>query len=196
MINNIYAKYTALKQDELLAKIRLSVSEKRFKHVLAVQKTAALLAKRFGGSIEKASIAGIVHDYAKEHSNDEMIRIIYENNLDKGMIVFGNNIWHGVVGAILIERELGVTDSEILQAVTLHTTGSSNMSLLDKILYVADYIEPNRNFSGVNEARKFAEVNLDEAVKYKTKQTLLKLLENEVKIYPKTIDTYNRYVAN
>ncbi|MDR1521870.1 MAG: bis(5'-nucleosyl)-tetraphosphatase (symmetrical) YqeK [Streptococcaceae bacterium] len=195
MGNDIYVKYTAFKQDELLKKIRMSISEKRFKHSLAVQKTAVLLAKRFDCNLEKASIAGLVHDYAKERSDEEMIRIIYENNLDETIIAFGNNIWHGVAGAILIKKELGIIDAKILQAVTVHTTGSSNMSLLDKIIYVADFIEPNRNFPGVSKARKLAKVNLDKVVKYEIKRTLLRLLENEAKIYPKTMDTYNKYVA-
>ncbi|MDR0614997.1 MAG: bis(5'-nucleosyl)-tetraphosphatase (symmetrical) YqeK [Lactobacillales bacterium] len=196
MASDIYTKYTAFKQDDLLAKIRASVSEKRFNHVLAVQKTAVILAKRFDGDVEKASIAGLIHDYAKERSDEELLRVVYENNLDKEIIGFGNNIWHGVAGTILIEEELGVVDTEILQAVSVHTTGSNNMSLLDKILYVADFIEPNRRFPGVEKARELAEVDLDKTVKYETKHTLLRLVEKEIKVYPKTIDTYNKYVAS
>ncbi|MDR0691172.1 MAG: bis(5'-nucleosyl)-tetraphosphatase (symmetrical) YqeK [Streptococcaceae bacterium] len=196
MISDIYTKYTAFEQEELLEKIRISTSEKRFKHVLAVQETAIILAKRFGGDVGKASIAGLVHDYVKERLDEELLRVVYENNLDKEIIAFGNNIWHGVAGTILIEEELGVVDAEILQAVSVHTTGSDNMALLDKILYVADFIEPNRNFPGVEKARELVKVNLDKTVKYKTKHTLLRLVENEAKIYPKTINTYNKYVAN
>lgn len=195
MTSDIYTKYTAFERDKLLEKIRISISEKRFKHVLSVQETAIILAKRFGGDVGKASIAGLVHDYAKKRSDEELLQVIYENNLDKEIVAFGNNIWHGVAGTILIEEELGVVDAEILQAVSVHTTGSDNMSLLDKILYVADFIEPNRSFPGVEKARKLAKVDLDKTVKYKTKHTLLRLLENEAKVYPKTIDTYNKYVA-
>jgi predicted HD superfamily hydrolase involved in NAD metabolism len=192
---NEYEKYTALSRDELLSKVEESMSEKRFSHVLGTQETAIQLAKRFGADVEKVSIAGLVHDYAKERSNEEMIRVIVENHLDEDIISFGNQIWHGIAGVVLIEKELGVRDSEILQAVSVHTTGSSNMSLIDKIIYVADYIEPNRHFEGINEVRRLAEVDLDEVVKYETEHTLLCLLKEKRAIYPKTIETFNRYVA-
>lgn len=192
---NEYEKYTAFSRDELLLKLKESMSKKRFYHVLGTQETAIQLAKRFGADVEKSSIAGLVHDYAKERSNEEMIQVIVENHLDEDIIPFGNQIWHGVAGVILIEKELGVTDGEILHAISVHTTGSLNMSLMDKIIYVADHIEPHRHFEGVNEVRQMAEVNLDKVVKYETKHTLLRLIKENRAIYPKTIDTFNRYVV-
>ncbi|HBC4834740.1 TPA: bis(5'-nucleosyl)-tetraphosphatase (symmetrical) YqeK, partial [Enterococcus faecalis] len=87
-------------------------------------------------------------------------------------------------------------DEEILQAIRVHTTGAAKMSLLDKIIYVADYIEPGRDFPGVKEAREIALVDLDAAVAYETKHTLLHLIEQEHKIYPKTLETYNQWVVN
>ncbi|MDR3156655.1 MAG: bis(5'-nucleosyl)-tetraphosphatase (symmetrical) YqeK [Lactobacillales bacterium] len=192
---NEYEKYTAFSRDELLSKVEESMSEKRFSHVLGTQETAIQLAKRFGADVEKASIAGLVHDYAKERPNEEMIRVIVENHLGEDIIPFGNQIWHGIAGIVLIEKELGIRDSEILQAVYVHTTGSSNMSLIDKIIYVADYIEPHRHFEDVSEVRRLAEVDLDEVVKYETEHTLLRLIKEKRAIYPKTIETFNRYVV-
>jgi len=100
------------------------------------------------------------------------------------------------VGADFVQRELSIDDEEILQAIRLHTTGAADMGLLDKIIYVADYIEPGRNFPGVEEAREIALVDLDKAVAYETKHTLLHLINQEAVIYPKTIETYNHWVAN
>ena len=108
----------------------------------------------------------------------------------------GNEIWHGLVGADIVQRELAIDDEEILQAIRVHTTGAAKMSLLDKIIYVADYIEPGRDFPGVKEAREIALVDLDAAVAYETKHTLLHLIEQEHKIYPKTLETYNQWVVN
>ena len=88
-----------------------------------------------------------------------------------------------------------ITDEEILTAIRLHTTGAAEMNLLDKIIYVADYIEPGRNFPGVEDARVIAFSDLDQAVAFETKHTLAHLIESETPVYPKTIETYNRWVA-
>lgn len=121
--------------------------------------------------------------------------MIKRDGYDTALLDYGNAIWHGVVGASFVERELGITDEEILHAIRVHTTGAAKMSLLDKIIYVADYIEPGRVFPGVKEARELALIDLDEAVAFETKHTLAHLIEQEQQIYPKTIETYNRWVA-
>lgn len=92
-------------------------------------------------------------------------------------------------------RELNISDEEILNAIRLHTTGAAEMTLLDKIIYVADYIEPGRSFPGVEDARVIALRDLDQAVAFETKHTLAHLIEAENPVYPKTIETYNRWVA-
>ncbi|MHC5267959.1 bis(5'-nucleosyl)-tetraphosphatase (symmetrical) YqeK [Enterococcus sp. LJL98] len=180
---------------QLMQKVQMQMSEVRFKHVLGVEQTAVALAEKYGCSVKKASIAALVHDYAKERSDDEFRSLIEEKNFDPALLQWGNAIWHGIIGAYLVEHELGIQDEEILQAVRVHTTGAKEMSVLDKILYVADYIEPGRTFPGVAKARTLAEVDLDQAVAYETQQTLLYLIERKYPIYPKTIETYNRWVT-
>lgn len=188
-------KYTLLKREELMQKVQMHMSERRFQHVLGVEETSIALAARYGASEEKASIAALTHDYAKERPDDEFELIIKRDGYDLELLQYGNAIWHGLVGASMVQRELGIDDEEILQAIRLHTTGAAKMSLLDKIIFVADYIEPGRTFPGVKEAREIALVDLDGAVAYETKQTLLHLIEQEQKIYPKTIETYNYWVS-
>ncbi|WP_373135110.1 bis(5'-nucleosyl)-tetraphosphatase (symmetrical) YqeK [Enterococcus durans] len=192
---NYSEEYTGYSREILMQKIQMRMSERRFKHVLGVEEMAIALAEKYGCSPEKASIAALTHDYAKERPDDEFILVIKRDGYDTALLDYGNAIWHGVVGASFVKRELGITDEEILHAIRVHTTGAAKMSLLDKIIYVADYIEPGRVFPGVKEARELALIDLDEAVAFETKHTLAHLIEQEQQIYPKTIETYNRWVA-
>lgn len=190
-------KYTAMDREALMQAVQMRMSERRFKHVLGVEETAVALAERFGESPEKASIAALTHDYAKERSDEEFQLAIeqgdYENKTE--LLKYDNAIWHGLVGADFVARELEIADEEILNAIRLHTTGAAEMTLLDKIIYVADYIEPGRIFPGVEDARVIAFSDLDQAVAFETKHTLAHLVEAENPVYPKTIETYNRWVA-
>lgn len=190
-------RYTAMDREALMQAVQMRMSERRFKHVLGVEETAIALAEQFGESPEKASIAALTHDYAKERSDEEFQLAIergkYENKTE--LLKYGNAIWHGLVGAEFVTRELNISDEEILNAIRLHTTGAAEMTLLDKIIYVADYIEPGRSFPGVEDARVIALRDLDQAVAFETKHTLAHLIEAENPVYPKTIETYNRWVA-
>ncbi|HFJ8968264.1 TPA: bis(5'-nucleosyl)-tetraphosphatase (symmetrical) YqeK [Enterococcus faecium] len=188
-------EYTAYSRENLMQKIQMRMSEQRFKHVLGVEETTVALAKKYGASPEKASIAALTHDYAKERPDEEFKMVIVRDGFDPELLNYNNAIWHGLVGASFVERELGITDAEILHAIRVHTTGAAKMSLLDKIIYVADYIEPGRDFPGVQDARAIAWADLDEAVAFETKHTLAHLLAQEQQIYPKTIETYNYWVA-
>lgn len=188
-------EYTAYSRENLMQKIQMRMSEQRFKHVLGVEETAVALAKKYGAPPEKASIAALTHDYAKERPDEEFKMVIVRDGFDPELLNYNNAIWHGLVGASFVERELGITDAEILHAIRVHTTGAAKMSLLDKIIYVADYIEPGRDFPGVQDARAIAWADLDEAVAFETKHTLAHLLAQEQQIYPKTIETYNYWVA-
>ena len=187
--------YILMTREELLLKVRLQMSENRFKHVLGVEKIAVELAQRYGVSIEAASIAALTHDYAKERNLQEMHDLIISANLDLDLLQYGNEIWHGPVGAILVKKELRIKDEGILNAICHHTVGSSKMSLLEQIIYVADYIEPGRNFPGVDEARELATSDLTKAVAFETEHTLHHLISEKRKIYPKAIETYNAWVA-
>lgn len=188
--------FVDLSRDELLTKVASQMSEQRFQHVLRVEKKALEIASNFPINLEQVSVAALTHDYAKERSDEEMMERIKQSSVDQTILSFGNAIWHGVIGAEIVREELGITNLEILQAIRVHTTGDTEMTLLDKIIFVADYVEEGREFPGVEDARKLALTNLDDAVRYEIKQTLLFLASNNQKIYPKTIDVYNTWVAN
>ncbi|HEM5988814.1 TPA: bis(5'-nucleosyl)-tetraphosphatase (symmetrical) YqeK [Streptococcus suis] len=179
----------------LLEKIRVAMKPARFQHVLGVEQAALVLADQYGCDPKKASLAALLHDYAKEVEDQVFLDLIAKYNLDKDLLNWDNNIWHGVVGAYKIAEDFGLKDEEIFQAIQRHTIGAGQMTLLDKVLYVADYIEPNRDFPGVDEARRIARESLDKAVAYETAQTISYLAKKGIPIYPQTLETYNGYVA-
>lgn len=188
--------YYAGSRKELIAKVKEQVSEKRFKHILGVEQAALELARANDYELEKASVAALVHDYAKERSEAEFKALIVQTGLEQDLLNWNNFIWHGVVGAEIIKKELKITDEEILNAVRRHTVGAKEMTMLDQIVYVADYIEPGRDFPGVDQARQLAAESLRAAVEFETKHTLLYLMNNNKTIYPAAILTYNTYVAS
>jgi len=183
-----------LTREELLTKVQSQMSKKRFKHVLGVEEESIRLAKLYGANTYKAGLAGLLHDYAKELPLSEYKRLVKKYELDKGLLNWGSNVLHGTVGVYKIQEDLGLTDTDVLNAIKYHTIGRSDMSLLEKIVYVADYIEPGRDFPGVKEARKIAKKDLNKAVAYETVGTVGHLVDKEYPIYPKTLDTYNAYI--
>lgn len=189
-----YQSYTAYHRDQLLEKLQSVMSAKRFTHVLGVEQAAIELARLNGYDQVKAGLAGLLHDYAKESSDQEFLDLIDKYQLDPDLKNWNNNVWHGVVGRYKIQEELGLTDPEILRAIEIHTIGATEMTTLDKIVYVADYIEHNRDFPLVAKAREIAQQNLDQAVAYETINTVAFLAQKAQPIYPKTIETYNSFV--
>ncbi|MGT2959842.1 bis(5'-nucleosyl)-tetraphosphatase (symmetrical) YqeK [Streptococcus caballi] len=190
-----YETYAGLSREVLLEKVQSVMSDKRFKHVLGVEKAAIHLAELNGYDTEKAGLAGLLHDYAKEVPDQTFLDLIDKYQLDPELKNWNNNVWHGMVGIYKIQEDLGVTDKEILHSIETHTVGSTSMSLLDKIVYVADYIEHNRNFPLVEEARAIAEQDLDRAVAFETVHTVEHLAHQALPIFPQTIETYNAYVG-
>lgn len=145
--------------------LKKRLSPKRYTHSVGVCETAVKLAKLYNVSVEKAKIAGLLHDYAKDLSDEEIKRYIKEFNLSLDKLLRSHiNLAHGIIGAELVKREFKIIDNDILNAIKYHTTGRKNMSCLEKIVYLADYIEPNRNFPGIEEIRRVSFLNLDEGV--------------------------------
>lgn len=187
-------KLLPLTREELIERLKEALSKGRFAHVCRVEKTAIQLARQNGVDTEKASVAGLCHDYAKQRPDEDFIKIIHQKKLNPALLNYGNAIWHGIVGAEMVKEELGVHDEDILNAIRQHTTGSDYMTKLAQVIYMADYIEPGRDFPGVAEARRITNENLGAGVAYQTKHTLEYLIENGMPVYPKTITTYNAWV--
>ncbi|KRM99858.1 HD superfamily hydrolase [Lactobacillus taiwanensis DSM 21401] len=190
---NFVNTYSSLTSDEIIAKEKSNMDEKRFKHCIGVSQTSRKLAKLNNYDPDKAALAGFIHDYAKQVAPERFIKVIKEQNFDPDLLNYNRAIWHGIVGAYFIEKELKITDPEILMAIRRHTTADVEMTTLDKIVFVADFIEPGRDFSGVEEARKIAYANLDDGVGFELAHTLDFLITNRKKIYPKTFAAYNKW---
>lgn len=183
--------FSSLSSDELIAKEKARMTLDRFEHCIGVSKTAAKLAKINNYDVDKAALAGFVHDYAKQIPVSEYRRIIKSEGFDQELLNWNRAIWHGIVGSYFIKQELGITDPEILTAVKRHTTADVEMTVLDKIVFVSDFIEPHRSFPGVEQARKIAFADLDQGVGYELAHTLTYLIEKRAKIYPLTLSAYN-----
>ena len=190
-----YESYIRMSREALLAKMETVMPEKRLRHCLGVEKAARELAERFSLDVEKAGLAGLLHDYAKKVSDEDFLALIDKYQLDPDLKKWGNNVWHGMVGIYRIQEDLGIEDAEILRAIEIHTVGSGTMSELDKVVYVADYIEHNRDFPGVDKARELAQRSLNQAVAYETARTVEHLAHKGMPIYPQTLGTYNAFVG-
>lgn len=178
--------------EDIKNEILQRIGEKRYNHTLRVMKTAVELARNFGIDEEKAQIAGYLHDCAKIKDQDELFKEakIYNLNLTEDM-KRAPQIIHGYLGAKIANKRYHIDDIEILSAIESHTTGKENMSDLDKIIFLADYIEPMRNFDGVEEARKLSKINLDEAMLFSLNNTIEFLCSKDEYIALDTIKARN-----
>lgn len=152
-------------QKEAKELVRSRLSDKRYEHTLNVKKMAVKLAKRYGADKDKAALAALLHDSAKEISKDEMRAIMREYpQYAEGGEERPTPVWHGVCAAILARTQWGVTDEAVLSAIACHTAGKPGMSKLDKIVYLADMTSKERDWPGVGKLRKLELEDLDAAM--------------------------------
>ncbi|WP_033828354.1 bis(5'-nucleosyl)-tetraphosphatase (symmetrical) YqeK [Bacillus andreraoultii] len=183
-----------MERDEALAIVKQHLPEKRYIHTIGVMETAIELAKKYGCDERKAELAGIFHDYAKYRPVEEMRQVIIKERMPQELLKFHSELWHGPVGAFLVKKEVGISDEEILHAIRYHTTGRPNMTVLEKVVFLADYIEPGRKFPGVEEVRVMAQTSLDDAVFRALQNIIIFLTSQKSAIYKDTIDTYNSFL--
>ena len=169
------------------------IKPKRYQHVLRVEQTAIELAERYGADAEAVSIAALAHDYAKD-LDVEQARVLAQTFWPQvDLSQEGSNILHGPAAAQILLDRYGVTDRRILEAVAGHTVGWYQFDLIGKILYLADYMEPGRDFPGVELARELVANDLDAACWYKMKRTLTYLIEKEKTLFDGAVEIYNRW---
>lgn len=172
------------------------LDNKRFEHTLGVAYTAACLAMRYGADMEQAYLAGLLHDCAKCMSHEERMRYCKKHDLEVTEFECKNPaLLHAKVGAHMCKDKYDVKDEAICSAVRFHTTGKPNMTLLEKIIFIADYLEPNRNEAeNLSLVRSQVFCNIDEALCTILKDTLLYLDGSDKIIDPMTLKTYNFYM--
>lgn len=179
------------KKERLLKDIRDRLSDFRYEHSLQVAKTASRLALKYGCDPEKAYIAGLGHDILKELTDEEYFAFFEKENIILTDVEkSAPKLWHAVAGAKYLSNEY-FTDEEIITAVRYHTTGRKNMTLSEKVLFVADFISADRNYPGVEDMRKRAEVSLEFAMEEGLRFTVYELSEKCRPIHPDTVDCYN-----
>ncbi len=182
-----------------LKKIRKSMEKaldsKRYEHTLGVEYTAAALAMRYGVSIKDAQLAGLLHDCAKCLSNEKLLSICEKHNISINETERRNpSLLHAKVGSFLAMEEYNVNEPDVIHAILNHTTGRPGMSPLEKIVFIADYIEPGRNKApNLEKIRKLAFVDLDRTLLSILKDTLDYLGNDGGDIDPMTRRTYEYY---
>ncbi|WP_078379626.1 bis(5'-nucleosyl)-tetraphosphatase (symmetrical) YqeK [Sutcliffiella halmapala] len=180
-----------MNREKALGIVQKQLTERRYLHTVGVMETSIQLAQLYKVDEEKAVLAAIFHDYAKFRDKEEMRRIILDQSMPQDLLAHHDELWHAPVGAYLVETEVGLTDKDVLEAIKCHTSGKINMTPLDKVLYVADYIEPSRDFPGVEQVRETAKTSLDIAVIQAMKNTISYLLTRNQPVYPDTFHAYN-----
>lgn len=180
---------------EIEKKLRKRLKPERYEHTMGVMYTAASLAMRYDTDVEQAMYAGLLHDCGKYCSTSEQIHLcekygihLSESELEMPALI------HAKLGVYLAEHQYDVSSKEILQAIRYHTTGRKAMTLLEKIVYIADYIEPGRKMIPIlPEVRLAAFQNIDEAVYLSAGATISFLKGTSRPIDTLTIETYEYY---
>jgi predicted HD superfamily hydrolase involved in NAD metabolism len=185
-----------MRLDELKRRTREQMPAKRWQHTLGVVETAVRLAAKYGADPQKAELAAVLHDYCKYWPIDRQIEILRSNpDMPQDLLDYDPQLLHSHVGAWVAREELGVDDEEVLDAIRWHTSGRVGMTTLDKVICLADYIEPGRDFPGVAEIRRLAASSLERALVAGFDSTIQFLIQRGKKIYPLTVMSRNGLIA-
>ncbi len=173
-------------RDAIVKKVAGNLKGEKFEHALGVEKTAVSLAHRYGADVDKAGLAGLLHDYTKQKDNIALAERYHIPYITEKTL-------HGHTAAAVLKEKGYVTDEEVLSAIRWHTTGREGMTMLEKVVYLADYIEPNRDFDGVEKLRDLAYQNIDKAVLYALQMSIEHIIENKSLIDTDSVGAYNYY---
>lgn len=180
-----------VKLEQIEAFVKAKLSEKRFNHVLGVLETAKQLAKKHGVDIDDAAYAALAHDVAKEQPRAQTAAILRLDN-EREYLKYSDKIWHAPMGAIVAKKTFLIDEVDVLNAIKYHTTGRPEMSDLEKVIFVADYTEPNRTFEGSKKVRELWD-DLDQAVHEILKQKVEKVTNSGMDVHPDTLAAFEYY---
>ncbi len=190
--------YNETLKETIKTALRQSLTAHRYAHVLGVAAAARRLAAQYGADPDQAEVAGLLHDAAKQLPLPDMQRLArktYGDTLPAPVMATGS-LLHGYAAVTIARDTYGITDTDLLKALAHHTTGAAHMGLLEKIIFLADYIEVHRDFDGVSRLRQLAAKNLDEAVLAGYDSTIYHLLEQGKPIYAGTVVNRNALIAD
>lgn len=177
--------------------IRSMMGDYRYTHSLNVAEEAVELARLYGGDERVAYTAGILHDITKEIPRDEQLQIIREGGIILDDVQKNApKLWHSVSGSVYVRTRLGIEDTDVINAIRYHTTGRAGMSLLEKIIYTADYTSKERSYDGADIMREKSRRSLEEAMLFSCVFTLQNLSAKAAAIHPDQLFCYNDIVLN
>lgn len=183
--------------ESIKAELKRELTPPRFTHSMGVMDEAVRLAELFGADTDMARLAGILHDCAKCMPIGDAVDMLKRNGVEvDDVTLMCPAIIHAPAGAIYAREKYGVCDSEVLDAISYHTTARIGMTLLDKIIYVADMTEPNRNFDGVEQLRALARADIDGAYASALRQLIVFNLQKGNIVHPMTLYAWNDICKN
>ena len=181
--------------EKIITLIRSKLSADRFNHSLNVADSAKELALSYGADADKAYTAGLLHDVMKNASEEEQLGVLSEAGIELMPVERENKkLWHAIAGAAYVKFVMGIDDRDIIRAVRYHTTGRAGMSLLERVVYLADYISADRNYNGVEDMRRLCKSDSDEAILYALTFGIPDLVSKGRVIHPDSIDLYNEVI--
>ena len=182
--------------EEVKEELKTRLSTPRYEHSVGTMKMAKKLAKIYGEDEEQAEFAGLIHDVAKELTKDEIDKLVngYDIKVDE-VEKQNTKLLHAKLGAIIAREEFGA-NKEVQDAIRYHTTGNKKMDKFAKIIYIADKIEENRIYDGVEQLRKIAEKDLDEAILVMLEHVIEKNTQRGIKVHPDTLELREELIKN
>lgn len=184
-----WQKYTGM--------LKRKLTKHRYDHSLNVSYEAVRLARKYGADEQKAELAGLLHDIAKELSGREQLKLIRKANIEQTPELLASpKLWHSAAGAAYVQLKLDIEDEDIINAIHYHTTARAGMSLLEKIIYLADYTSAERTYKGVDDMRRLVDESLESAMKYALIFNIGNLSSKGQIIHPDTFMAYNETVLS
>lgn len=171
------------------------LSKKRYRHSLAVMERAVFLAKKFGGDVEKARLAGLLHDVMKDTEDKILLQFLEDSDI---LLTYADRaapqLWHAIGAYAYLRDRLKITDPDVLNAVRYHTTGRAGMSLLEKIIYLADLTSADRSYPDAEKTRGIVDRDLDQGMLYSMKFLICDLTSHGKLLHPDTLACYEELV--
>ena len=175
--------------------LKARMGEKRYIHSVNVATEAQRLAKKYGADIEKAKLAGTLHDITKETPSNDQLEIINNSGIELNFVEsFSPKLWHAIAGAGFVRDVMGIDDEDVFNAIRYHTSGRAEMSLLEKCVFIADFTGAERDYDGVDEMRALADKSLAEAMAFGLSFSLSDLAKRRLAIDPNSLACYNEVV--
>lgn len=171
-----------------------NLSKKRFNHSINVAQQAFDLAKKYGADCEKAYFAGLVHDICKETAFDVQQKLIFESDRNVSAVELKSKpLWHAISGAQFIKIQYNISDDDIINAVRYHTVARADMTILEKIIYLADLVSEDRKYKGVEDMRKLCYKDINIAMLEALKFCLTDSISKGSTIPQSSLEAYNQY---